>query len=71
MGHTIIEKQLRIQGMSCNHCVMALKKALTNLAGVQVKDVKVGSAVIAYDAELVPEESIRAAVEDAGYELVA
>ncbi len=63
----MVSKELRINGMSCGHCVMAVKKALSSLDGVQVKDVKIGSASIAYDEKKTNEEAIREAVEETGY----
>ncbi len=65
----MVSKELRISGMSCGHCVMAVRKALSSLAGVQVKDVKIGSASIAYDETKVNEQAIHEAVEEAGYEV--
>ncbi len=35
-------KDIRIEGMSCNHCVMAVKKELSRIPGLQVKDVRIG-----------------------------
>ena len=40
-------KTLTIQGMSCQHCVMHVKKELSKIASV--KDVKIGSAVVEID----------------------
>lgn len=37
---------LRIDGMTCGHCVAAVTKALSAVPGVKVRSVAVGSAVI-------------------------
>lgn len=37
---------LKIDGMSCGHCVGQVTKVLTQLDGVQVKTVKVGEALL-------------------------
>ena len=59
---------LTIDGMSCGHCVGQVTKVLTQLDGVQVKTVKVGEALIAYDQrEITPADIIRA-VTDVGDE---
>lgn len=58
---------IAIQGMSCGHCVAAVKGALTRLDGVQVQDVKVGSATVAYDPGKVTAEQIAGAVAQEGY----
>ena len=43
---TIGTTTLNIDGMSCGHCVQAVTKALSAVAGIKVKSVEVGSAVI-------------------------
>lgn len=58
---------LTIDGMSCSHCEQAVNQALRGLSGVAVERVDIGSASVAYDAEQVGVERIRAAVEDEGY----
>ena len=62
---------LDIGGMSCMHCVGAVKKALSALPSVNVEDVKIGSATIDYDPAKVDSAKIRDAVGDAGYEVTA
>ena len=42
---------IAIQGMSCGHCVASVKGALGRLDGVEVQEVKVGSATVAYDPQ--------------------
>ena len=57
---------LSIDGMSCGHCVSAVREALESVPGVTVMSVAVGSATV--DApDPAPIDSIRQAVEDAGY----
>ncbi|HEV3051706.1 MAG TPA: cation transporter [Longimicrobium sp.] len=58
---------IAIEGMSCGHCVAAVKGALGQLDGVQVREVKVGSATVAYDPQTVTVERITQAVEEEGY----
>jgi copper chaperone CopZ len=43
------EVTLAIEGMSCNHCVNRVSKALAAVPGVQVKSVSVGRAVVEAD----------------------
>ncbi len=63
--------RVRIEGMSCAHCVMAVKKALSQLAGVErVVEVSLdrGEAVI----EGRPDPAaLRAALEAEGYRLAS
>jgi copper chaperone CopZ len=64
---TMIEREITIQGMTCSHCVMAVRHELARLPHVVVKEVKIGSAVLSYDETAVTPEQIGAAVEKAGY----
>ena len=58
---------LEIQGMSCGHCVAAVKEALGELPGVNVDRVDIGTAQVTYQPDQVSPEQIMLAVEDAGY----
>lgn len=59
---------LSIDGMSCGHCVAAVRRALADTAGVEVRDVSVGSASVALDPGVASPETVVEAVRDAGYE---
>ena len=69
-GGTMDTMKLHIQGMSCGHCTARVKKALAGLEGVQVDKVEIGAADVRYDSSRVTPESIRQAVEDAGYKVL-
>lgn len=60
--------KLKIEGMSCGHCVGAVRKALSAVPGVrQVTEVNLdsGEAVVEGEADL---QALIAAVQDEGYE---
>ena len=61
-------KTLLIDGMSCQHCVMELKKQLTKL-DVKINDVQIGSAKIDYDDEKISQAQLEEAVKEAGFVL--
>jgi copper chaperone len=65
----VAEEQLKVQGMSCNHCKMAVEKALKNLAGVSGAEVDLagGTVRVSYDPGAVKHENLVAAIEQAGY----
>ncbi len=56
--------------MSCSHCVMAVRKELSKLENVKVNDVQIGSARVEYDELKVDENTLAAAIEEAGYKVV-
>jgi len=57
---------IKIEGMSCGHCVMSVKKELSKLP-IKVKNVSIGSAEVEYDETKVNSDEINKAVKDAGY----
>jgi copper chaperone len=58
---------LRIEGMSCDHCVRAVHNALQDVPGVTVEHVGVGQAEVRYDDAEVTRVQLASAIEDAGY----
>jgi copper chaperone CopZ len=64
-----------VLGMTCDHCVQAGSSELHALPGVRAVEVELvggGSSVVrVVSDEPLTEETVRAAVDEAGYELVA
>ena len=58
---------LKIDGMSCGHCVMSVQKALRALDGVQVDQVLVGSAQLQFDPARRQVDDILEAIRDEGF----
>ena len=63
------EVNLTIEGMSCQHCVMRVKKALEQVPGVSGSEVNVGTAKVTYDESRVRIEDVERAVDNAGYKV--
>ena len=59
-----------VTGMTCEHCVNAVKGEISQLQGVDKVDVELegGKVTVQSDAP-VDQEQIRSAVEKAGYQL--
>lgn len=59
-----------VTGMTCSHCVQAVTSEISTIAGVA--DVRIdlasGAVTVTSDAPLT-DEAVRAAVDEAGYEL--
>jgi len=73
MGRLAMNTTLRVNGMTCGHCVTAVTEELSALDGVQsvAVDLVAGGAstvTVASDAPL-PDDAVRAAIDEAGYEL--
>jgi copper chaperone len=63
------EITLKIDGMSCQHCVMSVKKAIDEIEGVSTSDVAVGTATVDYDESKTSSDTISSAVINAGYKV--
>ena len=63
---TMKKEKVKIDGMSCGHCVMAVRKELSRLP-LKIKDVSIGSAEIEYDEAKVTYDEIKKAIANAGY----
>ena len=59
----------KIDGMSCQHCVMAVKKEIQKL-DVKNLDVKIGEASVEFDESKISEDQINKAIAIAGYIVV-
>ena len=60
---------LQIEGMSCGHCVKAVRESLEETDGVEVLDVEIGHARVRYDADRVTPQDLEEAIEEAGFEV--
>ena len=59
-----------VTGMTCGHCVASVTEELSELPGVSDVDVVLETgAVTVTSAEPLDEAAVRAAVEEAGYQL--
>ena len=68
--NTMKTSELKIDGMSCGHCVMSVRKELGKIQNLQVEDVQIGSARVSYDDTKVTSSDLSQAVQEAGYRLV-
>ncbi len=61
---------IKVEGMSCGHCQMAVKKAVEAVEGVQKADVNLQNkqVVVEYDEGKANLEKLKAAIKEAGYE---
>jgi copper chaperone len=65
-------KTLNVEGMSCMHCVNAVKNSVGTLPGISKVDVDLEGKKVAvvYDLDKVNIEKIKEKIVDAGYEVV-
>jgi len=62
---------IKVKGMSCQHCVMSVKKALSQLEGIQNVEVDLQKGEVRFDTtKQVTSDTIEKAILDAGYQVV-
>jgi copper chaperone CopZ len=59
------------EGMSCGHCVASVREELAEVSGVTAVDVDLASGRMEVAGEGFTDEMVRAAVEEAGYQVAA
>jgi copper chaperone CopZ len=64
------EKTFLISGMSCGGCVNSLTRVLKSTPGVEPLEVEIGKAKLRLD-DAVTTETVKAAVDRAGFEVVS
>ncbi len=62
-------KTIKISGMHCQHCVVAVTQALQEIAGVTKVEVSLENAQAVVEAEGVTDAALTEAVEDIGFDV--
>lgn len=62
--------EIKVEGMSCQHCVMSVRKAVEGLDGIKSSNVEIGKVSVEFDEGKVSQDAIEAAITQAGYKVV-
>ena len=64
---------IKVEGMSCDHCVRSVTKTVTALPGIGsvAVDLKTGTVTVEHDPDITDVIKIKAEIEDQGYDVVA
>ena len=60
----------QITGMTCNHCVFSITRALRGVPGVQDVQVAIGSAVVQYEPDKASRDLLKETIEEEGYQVI-
>jgi len=60
---------LKVEGMSCNHCVHSIESALEEIGVAAKVDLKNATVEVQYDEVNVTEDKIKLAIEEQGYDI--
>ena len=63
----MIEKKLKIEGMSCGHCVKAVHGLLSEIDGVESSEISLpDDAVVVFDETLTNVDNLKKIINDSG-----
>ncbi|OGQ96084.1 MAG: mercury transporter [Deltaproteobacteria bacterium RIFOXYD12_FULL_57_12] len=63
---------INVKGMSCQHCVASVTKALTAIAGISNVKIDLATGKVTYDqTREVPAGEIKTAISAIGFEVIA
>ncbi len=60
-----------VSGMTCGHCVLSVEEEVSEVAGVASVTVDLDSGRLEVGGAALSDDAVRAAVAEAGYEVVA
>ncbi|MBA4494884.1 copper ion binding protein [Paenactinomyces guangxiensis] len=64
------KEALRVEGMSCNHCVAAIEGALQKIDVKAKVDLSAKTVSVEYDDDKVSLDTVKYTIEDQGYDVV-
>jgi copper ion binding protein len=65
------QRTYTVSGMTCGHCVMSVEEEVSEVAGVKSVAVDLDSGRLVVAGAEFTDDAVRAAVAEAGYEVVA
>ncbi|MFC0850490.1 copper chaperone CopZ [Halalkalibacter oceani] len=65
--------EIKVEGMSCQHCVAAIENSVGKLSGVESVQVDLakGTASVSYNEATLDRSSIEKEIEEQGYDVVS
>lgn len=66
-----MNETLKVQGMSCNHCVNSIEESVGNITGVSSVKVNLSSGEVSveFDSEQTTLDQIKETIEEQGYDI--
>jgi copper chaperone CopZ len=65
------QRSYSVTGMTCEHCVRSVREEVSEVAGVSAVAVDLAAGVVTVTGDGFGDDAVRAAVAEAGYEVVA
>jgi copper chaperone len=68
--NTAETREYTVAGMTCSHCVLSVREEVSELPAVSAVDVDLASGRLTVTGAGIEDGAVRAAVADAGYEVL-
>jgi copper chaperone len=68
MVRLVTQRTYAVPGISCAHCKASIEAAVAGVPGVDAVEVDVAARTVRVDGD-VSDEAVRAAIDDAGYDV--
>jgi copper chaperone len=68
-GFCMTQVTLQVNGMSCQHCVNSVEKALKEVGASANVDLKNNSVTVDYDESKISLDKVKEAIEEQGYDV--
>jgi copper ion binding protein len=66
-----VERTYSVPGVSCEHCVRAVTEEVGQVAGVESVVVDLDSKRVTVSGEAIDDGAVRAAIDEAGYDVAS
>jgi copper chaperone CopZ len=66
-----MEREYRVEGMTCEHCVAAVTREVSAVPGVRSVDADLSTGRLRVSGDEISDDDVRAGVEEAGYSLAS
>jgi copper chaperone len=62
-------REYQVQGMTCQHCVDAVRSEVTQVPGIEVASVNLGLGLLTVAGSDYSDDAVKGAIREAGYEV--
>jgi copper chaperone len=69
--HPVSESRYTVTGMTCSHCAQSVREEVEAIAGVRAVDVDLAAGRLKIAGDQVSDDAVKAAVAEAGYEVIS
>jgi copper chaperone len=62
-------REYEVQGMTCQHCVDAVRSEVTRVDGIEVASINLGLGLLTVAGQDYSDDAVKGAIREAGYQV--